>query len=104
MSGEFIAALGLDTCKAILNRVKRQYEYSCGLVAAVHTDNLDPAVSILRRPTLLKAAHQRHHDNHFGPFATPPTLYMIGGLTATGRETLAAAMCSCEYDKEHPHA
>ena len=104
MSGEFITALDPTSFKATLSADKQTYTCACGLSIGVGVDKLDPAVSILRRPALLKAAHQRHHDNHFGPFATPPTLYMIGGLTAAGRETLSAAMCSCEYDKEHPHA
>ena len=101
MSGEFIAALDPTSFKATLSTDKQSYVCACGLSVGVGVDKLDPAVSILRRPVLLKAAHKRHHDNHLGPFAAPPTLYMIGGLTATGRETLSAAMCSCEYGDPH---
>lgn len=101
MSGEFITAFNLDTGKAIKSFDGQTFACVCGLTLGIDVDKLDPGVSILRRPALLKAAHQRHHDNHFG---TPATLYMIGGKTPSGIETLSAAQCSCDYNKEHPNA
>ena len=101
MSGEFLKALDPTSFKSSLSRDGQSYVCACGLSIGVGVDNLDPGVSILRRPALLKAAHQRHHGNHFG---TPATLYMIDGLTPTGQETLAAAQCSCEYDVENLRA
>ena len=100
MSGEFITALDPTSFKAALSADKQSYTCTCGLSIGIGVDKLNPAVSILRRPALLKAAHQRHHDNHFGVKAS---LYLIGGYTSTGIETLAQAQCSCEYDKEHPN-
>jgi len=99
VSGEFIAALDPASFRATLSLDQQTYTCSCGLSIGVSVNNLNPAVSILRRPALLKAAHQRHHDNHFGVAAS---LYMIGGLTPSGTETLAAAQCSDDWDKEHP--
>ena len=101
MSGEFLAALDLTSFKATLSPNKQSYVCACGLSIGISVDKLTPDVSILHRPALLRAAHQRHHANHFG---VPATLYMIGGKTVTGVETLVAAQCSCEYDKEHPDA
>lgn len=99
MANEFRGTL--DTFEATPSLDKQSYICACGLCIGIGVDKLDPSVSILRRPALLRAAHQFHHDNHFG---TPATLYMIGGKTPTGIETLIQVQCSCEYDKEHPDA
>jgi len=96
MSGEFVAALNLDTCKATLSRDRLTYVWPCGLFVASETDGLDPSVSILRRPAVLQAAHKVHHE-HKGVRAS---LYMLGGRTPTGIETISAAHCSCDHEDE----
>ena len=96
MSGEFIAALDPASFKAVLSADKQTYTCSCGLGIAAQNADFQPL-----QPALLRAAHGRHHAAHFGVVAT---LYLIGGVTPAGRETIAIAQCSCDYDKEHPSA
>lgn len=101
MSGELAKALKLDICVVKVNLADKSYRYSCGLSIAIGTDQLDSKVSILTNPSLLKAAHERHHRDHNGKKAS---LYLIGGLDSLGNDALSAAQCSCDYDLEHPLA
>ena len=99
MSGEFIAALDLETCKTTLSRDRRTYNYVCGLSVGISVDMVAPSASILQAPRLLNAAHQRHHAHA----RKSASLYMIGGQTPGGVETLSAVQCSDEWEREHPN-
>ena len=96
MSGELVAALNTGLCRAIRSFDGHRYIWPCGLFIAASNNDQPLNASILRCPAVLQAAHKLHHG-HKGKNAS---LYMKGGRTPTGIQTLADAWCSCVHKDE----
>jgi lipopolysaccharide export system protein LptA len=90
---DFVNAVNTEACKGTLSREKAAYVFSCGLSIGAGTDKLRAGKGVLRRPSLLRAAHTRHHE-HDGEKAT---LYMLGN-----QKNQTAAHCSDEYKELYP--
>ena len=94
MSGEFIKAVQLDILTV---KNAKGYTCICGMSIGISVDNIDPGDAA----PLLRAAHKRHHDNHFG---VPATLYMQGETTPPGNNAIVKAWCSCDHKLEAAYA
>ena len=95
MSRELVAALNLDSCKAVLSADGQSYDWPCRLSISVpSTARLASDSYVHTRPRLWRAAHQTHHDSGHAIARGQRGSFSF----KSGGEPLAvtSVFCSCE--------